>query len=143
VAALLARRTGRPVRCVNDREAEQTDTGNRPSTTQRVTLGARRDGRLTAIVCDADVPLGVGGWEGGPAALFHEMYSCPNVRTVERFAWTNTPAMMAFRAPGHVEGAPSGSIGTRRARRAGGGAGAREWRHRSGARAVDRQPARS
>ena len=105
VAALLARRTGRPVRCVNDREAEQTDTGNRPSTTQRVTLGARRDGRLTAIVCDADVPLGVGGWEGGPAALVHEMYSCPNVRTVERFAWTNTPAMMAFRAPGHVEGA--------------------------------------
>jgi xanthine dehydrogenase YagR molybdenum-binding subunit len=105
VAALLARRTGRPVRCVNDREAEQTDTGNRPSTTQRVTLGARRDGRLTAILCEADVPLGVGGWEGGPAALFHEMYSCPNVRTVERFAWVNTPAMMAFRAPGHVEGA--------------------------------------
>ncbi len=31
VAAMLARRTGRPVRCVNDREAEQTDTGNRPS----------------------------------------------------------------------------------------------------------------
>jgi CO/xanthine dehydrogenase Mo-binding subunit len=105
VAALLARRTGRPVRCVNDREAEQTDSGNRPSTTQRVTLGARRDGRLTAILCEADVPLGVGGWEGGPAALFHEMYSCPNVRTVERFAWVNSPAMMAFRAPGHVEGA--------------------------------------
>jgi xanthine dehydrogenase YagR molybdenum-binding subunit len=104
-AALLARRTGRPVRCVTDREAEQTDTGNRPSTTQRVTLGARRDGRLTAILCEADVPLGIGGWEGGPAGLFREMYSCPNVRTVERFAWVNTPAMMAFRAPGHVEGA--------------------------------------
>jgi xanthine dehydrogenase YagR molybdenum-binding subunit len=104
-AALLARRTRRPVRCVNDREAEQTDTGNRPSTTQRVTLGARRDGRLTAILCEADVPLGVGGWEGGPAGLFHEMYSCPNVRTVESFAWVNTPAMTAFRAPGHVEGA--------------------------------------
>jgi xanthine dehydrogenase YagR molybdenum-binding subunit len=104
-AALLARRTGRPVRCVTDREAEQTDTGNRPCTAQRVTLGARRDGRLTAIVCEADVPLGIGGWEGGPAGLFHEMYSCPNVRTVESFAWVNTPAMTAFRAPGHVEGA--------------------------------------
>ena len=104
-AALLARRTGRPVRCVNDREAEQTDTGNRPCTAQRVTLGAGRDGRLTAIVCEADVPLGIGGWEGGPAGLFHEMYSCPNVRTVESFAWVNTPAMTAFRAPGHVEGA--------------------------------------
>ena len=85
---------------MNDREAEQTDSGNRPSTTQRVTLGARRDGHLTAIACEADVPLGIGGWEGGPASLFHEMYSCPNVRTVERFAFVNTPAMTAFRAPG-------------------------------------------
>lgn len=105
VAALLARRTGRPVRCINDREAEQTDGGNRPLTAQRVTLGARRDGRLTAIVCEADVPLGIGGWEGGPAGIYHELYSCPNVRTVERFAFVNTPAMTAFRAPGHVEGA--------------------------------------
>ncbi len=104
-AAVLARRTGRPVRCINDREAEQTDSGNRPCTSQRVTLGARRDGRLTAIVCDSDVPLGIGGWEGGPAGFYHEMYSCPNVRTVERFAYVNTPAMTAFRAPGHVEGA--------------------------------------
>jgi xanthine dehydrogenase YagR molybdenum-binding subunit len=105
VAALLAKRTGRPVRCINDREAEQTDAGNRPSTEQRVTLGARRDGRLTFIECEADVPLGIGGWEGGPTGFFHEMYSCPNVRTVERFAYVNTPAMTAFRAPGHVEGA--------------------------------------
>jgi xanthine dehydrogenase YagR molybdenum-binding subunit len=105
VAALLAKRTGRPVRCINDREAEQTDAGNRPSTEQRVTLGARRDGRLTVIECEADVPLGIGGWEGGPTGFFHEMYSCPNVRTVERFAYVNTPAMTAFRAPGHVEGA--------------------------------------
>jgi xanthine dehydrogenase YagR molybdenum-binding subunit len=104
-AAILARRTGRPVRCINDREAEQTDSGNRPSTRQRVTLGARRDGRLTAIVCESDVPLGIGGWEGGPAGLYHELYSCPNVRTVERFAYINTPAMTAFRGPGHVEGA--------------------------------------
>ena len=105
VAALLAKRTGRPVRCINDREAEQTDAGNRPSTEQRVTLGASRDGRLTLIECEADVPLGIGGWEGGPTGFFHEMYSCPNVRTVERFAYVNTPAMTAFRAPGHVEGA--------------------------------------
>jgi xanthine dehydrogenase YagR molybdenum-binding subunit len=104
-AALLARRTGRPVRCINDREAEQADTGNRPSTIQRVTLGARHDGRLTAISCEADVPLGIGGWEGGPAGIYREMYSCPNVRTVERFAYVNASAMTAFRAPGHVEGA--------------------------------------
>ncbi|MEO6447359.1 MAG: xanthine dehydrogenase family protein molybdopterin-binding subunit, partial [Gemmatimonadaceae bacterium] len=105
IAALFARRTGHPVRCVLERDEEQTDAGNRPSTRQVVTLGATRDGRLTVIDATCEVPLGAGGWEGGPAAFYREMYSCPNVRTVETFVHVNTPAMMAFRAPGHVEGA--------------------------------------
>jgi xanthine dehydrogenase YagR molybdenum-binding subunit len=104
-AALLARRLGRAVRCVVDRQGEQTDTGNRPCTVQRVTLGATRDGRLTAIELEAGIPLGVSGWEGGPAKIYHELYSCPNVRTSETFAYVNTPGMSAFRAPGHAEGA--------------------------------------
>jgi CO/xanthine dehydrogenase Mo-binding subunit len=105
VAALLARRTGRPVRCINDREGEQLDSGNRPATIQRVTIAARRDGRLTALVNDAVIPLGIDGWLGGPGKIFHELYSCPNVRTTETFVYTNTGAMSSFRAPGHVEGA--------------------------------------
>ena len=105
VAALLARRAGRPVRCINDREGEQVDSGNRPATVQRVRLGATRDGRLTAIDLVADVPLGVSGWQAGPGKFYHQMYSCPNVRTAETFAWVNAGAMSSFRAPGHVEGA--------------------------------------
>lgn len=105
VAALFARRTGRPVRCVNSRRAEQSDSGNRPATTQRVTLGAKKNGVLTAIVMSADVPLGVSGWEGGPAQIYHELYACPNVRTEETFAWVNSSGMQAFRAPGYAEGA--------------------------------------
>ncbi len=105
VAALFARRSGRPVRCLNDREAEQTDAGNRNATVQRVTLAAKRDGRLTAILVEADVPLGVGGWESGPAKIYHELYRCPNVRTAETFGYINAAAMSAFRAPGHAEGA--------------------------------------
>ena len=104
-AALLSRRLGRPVRCIVDREGEQTDTGNRPSTLQRVALGATRDGRLTAISLEAEIPLGISGWEGGPGKMYHELYSCPNVHTSETFAYVNTPGMSAFRAPGHVEGA--------------------------------------
>ena len=104
VAALFARRLGRPVACWFDRAAEQSDTGNRPSSWQRVTLGATRDGRLTAISLEATVPLGIGGWEGGPGEIYHELYACPNVRTHETFAFVNTPAMAAFRAPGHAEG---------------------------------------
>lgn len=104
-AALFARRLGAPVRCVNDREAEQTDAGNRPATIQRVRLGAKRDGTLTAIALEADVPLGISGWEGGPAGIYHELYACPNVRTSVRLVYVNTSAMSSFRAPGHAEGA--------------------------------------
>jgi CO/xanthine dehydrogenase Mo-binding subunit len=105
IAAILARRTGRPVRCINDREGEQVDSGNRPATTQRVTLGAKRDGTLTAIRLSADIPLGISGWEGGPAQFYHDMYRCANVRTEEHFGYINASQMQAFRGPGYVEGA--------------------------------------
>jgi xanthine dehydrogenase YagR molybdenum-binding subunit len=105
IAALLARRTGRPVRCLNDREGEQVDSGNRPATTQRVTIGATRDGTLTAIRLSADIPLGISGWEGGPAQFYHDMYRCANVRTEENFGYINASQMQAFRGPGYVEGA--------------------------------------
>jgi xanthine dehydrogenase YagR molybdenum-binding subunit len=105
VAALLSRAVGRPVRCVNDRRAEQTDAGNRSATIQRVSIGAKRDGTLVAITLEAEACLGAGGWDGGPAHVFHDLYACPNVRTVERFVFTHTGAMASFRAPGSVEGA--------------------------------------
>lgn len=105
VAVALAKKLGRPVRCVVDREGEQMDTGNRPATVQRVTLGAKRDGTLTAIVLDATVGMGIHGWRAGPGRIYHELYRCPNVRTSETFAYTNAGAMSSFRAPGHVEGA--------------------------------------
>lgn len=105
IAAVLARKTGRPVRCMLDREGEQTDAGNRSETIQRVTLGAKRDGTLTAITVDATIALGIGGWLASPAKIYHELYRCANVRSTETFVYTNTGAMASFRAPGHVEGA--------------------------------------
>ncbi|MFM8566651.1 MAG: xanthine dehydrogenase family protein molybdopterin-binding subunit [Gemmatimonadota bacterium] len=104
-AAILARRLRRPVSCVLARAGAQTDSGNRPSTWQRITIGARRDGTLVAIDLDAIIPLGIGGWDGGPGDLFHELYACPNVRTREAFVYVNAGAMASFRAPGHAEGA--------------------------------------
>ena len=105
IAVALARKLGRPVLCMFDREGEQLDAGNRPATIQRVTLGARRDGTLTAIVLDATVPLGIAGWQAGPGAIYRELYACENVRTSETFVYINTSAMSAFRGPGHTEGA--------------------------------------
>lgn len=105
VAALLARRTGRPVACLLDRAGEQVDTGHRPPATIDVTLGATGEGHLTAIVVEAEVAQGTSGWESSVAKIFHELYACPNVRTSETFWYVNTQAMAAFRGPGHTEGA--------------------------------------
>jgi CO/xanthine dehydrogenase Mo-binding subunit len=104
-AVALSRKLGRPVRCIFDREGEQTDAGNRPATIQRVRIGAKRDGTLTAIAVEATIALGIGGWLGGPGRIYHELYRCANVRSAETFVFTNTAAMASFRAPGHVEGA--------------------------------------
>src|SRR3546814_13755297 len=53
VAALAARETRRPVLLELTRRELFHSIGFRPHTEQRVTLGAERDGRLTAIVHEA------------------------------------------------------------------------------------------
>lgn len=104
-AIALAKRLGRPVRCILDREGEQTDAGNRTATTQDVVLAARRDGTLVGITADCTIAFGYSGWFASVAKIFHEIYQCDNVRTSETFVFLNTGAMDSFRAPGHVEGA--------------------------------------
>ena len=104
-AVALARKLGRPVRCLVEREGEQMDTGNRSATVQHVTLAARRDGTLVAISADVVIAWGFHGWQASPAKIYHELYRCPAVRTSETFVYLNTGPMDSFRAPGHVEGA--------------------------------------
>src|SRR5665811_341171 len=48
-AIALSRSAGAPVRLVLDRREEQLDSGNRPGTFQRLKIGARKDGALSAI----------------------------------------------------------------------------------------------
>jgi xanthine dehydrogenase YagR molybdenum-binding subunit len=108
IAALLARETRRPVRCVLDREGENLATGNRNATRQHVRIGARRDGTLTAISAELDVQIGAfrAGGEGSIVdGIYHSLYACRNVRTEQRIFYTHTGPSIAFRAPGYVEGA--------------------------------------
>jgi CO/xanthine dehydrogenase Mo-binding subunit len=104
IAAELAKRTGRPVHCRLDRREENVNSGNRNPTIQKLRLGARADGTLTAIDAEYECLLGWDGWlppTAGPAQM---LYACENVRTVEMGVRLNTPPMDAFRAPGFVEG---------------------------------------
>jgi xanthine dehydrogenase YagR molybdenum-binding subunit len=104
LAAELARRTGRPVRCAFSRREENVVGGNRNSTVQRVTAGARADGTLTALGGEYVCALGARGWLPPTAGPTQLLYACENVRTVEHGAKLNLPPMAAFRAPGFVEG---------------------------------------
>jgi xanthine dehydrogenase YagR molybdenum-binding subunit len=105
LAAQLARETGRPVRLMLDRGEENLASGYRAPTTQRLRIGARRDGTLTAMELDSVSAIGAYGrgvlFVEGPVL---EMYACPNVRTEVRSVFTNTGPARSFRGPGYVEG---------------------------------------
>lgn len=104
VAAELARRTGRPVRCELTRREELLATGNRNATIQRVRAAARADGTLVALEGEFVNAVGWDGWLSPTAGPMQTLYACENVRTVEHGAKTNTAPMAAFRAPGFAEG---------------------------------------
>ena len=103
-AAVLAKKTGRPVRCALTRREENVAAGNRNATIQRLTVAARSDGTITALGGDYVNALGWGGWSASTEGPMKMLYACDNVRTTRHTAKINTPPMKAFRAPGFVEG---------------------------------------
>jgi xanthine dehydrogenase YagR molybdenum-binding subunit len=104
VAAELAKRTGRPVRCALTRREENIAAGNRNATIQRLTAAAKSDGTLTALGGDFVNAIGFSGWSASTEGPMKMLYACENVRTAQYPAKLNLPPMAAFRAPGFVEG---------------------------------------
>jgi CO/xanthine dehydrogenase Mo-binding subunit len=104
VAAELAKRTGRPVRCALTRREENTAAGNRNLTIQRLKVGARSDGTIVALGGEFINGVGWSGWSATTDGPMQMLYSCDNVRTLRHGAKINMPPMKAFRAPGFVEG---------------------------------------
>ena len=104
IAAELAKRTGRPVKCALTRREENTMAGNRNATIQRLKVGAKADGTLTALVGEYVNAVGWDGWNAPTDGPMHTLYECPNVRSKLWGAKLNLPPMKAFRAPGFVEG---------------------------------------
>lgn len=108
LAALLSKQARRPVQLMLDREGENLAVGNRNATVQKVRIGARRDGTLTAIEADIELETGayqVGGEASDVKGIYETLYRCPNVRTTQTGRYTNAGPAVAFRAPGYVEGA--------------------------------------
>jgi xanthine dehydrogenase YagR molybdenum-binding subunit len=103
LAVELSRKARAPVKLMLDRREEHVSAGNRPSSLQRLKIGAKSDGTLTAIKLEA---YGSGGIAAGAGVGFAHstLYPCPNVLTEQYDVFTNTGPSAAFRAPGQVQG---------------------------------------
>lgn len=102
LAAELAKKAQKPVRLILDRRAEHLAGGNRPSSRQRVRLGADKKGKLSAIALESHGSPGVGSG-AGVAGFYGAIYDAPNKLFQEFDVATNTGASAAFRAPGHPQ----------------------------------------
>ena len=102
VAANLSRKANAPVRLMLDRRQEHI-VSNRPDSHQKLRIGAKKDGTLTAIELTSYGTAGVGTGAGtaGPAT---NLYKCPNLHTSEYDVFVNAGPGAAFRAPGHPQG---------------------------------------
>ena len=105
IAPIAAKVVARPVKLVLSRKQMFSMTGHRPYTTQRVAMGASKDGKLTSIIHEAT----------GEAATFETysekvldasrfLHACPNVQTKYRLAKLDVSAPTYTRAPGTVLG---------------------------------------
>lgn len=104
-AALLALKSGRPVKLVYDRAEDMLATTKRHPGIIRHRTGVRRDGRFTAL--QIDVVLDGGAYTTlSPVVLSRGVlhasgpYRCPHVRITGRVMQTNTPPSGAFRGFG-------------------------------------------
>jgi xanthine dehydrogenase YagR molybdenum-binding subunit len=104
IAVQLSRKAGAPVSLALDRAEEQQASGNRPGTWQRLRLGARRDGTLTAMSLLSYGTAGVASG-AGVGNIAQAMYQCPNFEMAQHDVFMHAGPGCAMRAPGNVQGA--------------------------------------
>ena len=104
LAALGARATGRPVKVALARPQICNNATHRPATIQRIRIGTRRDGTITAIGHESwsgDLP---GGGPETAAMQTRLLYGGENRMTAHRLATLDLPEGNAMRAPGEAVG---------------------------------------
>ena len=105
LAAMAARRAGRPVKLVLERPQMFGMVGHRPNTEQRMLLAAARDGALTAVKHNVMASTSFQeDWLETAALVTRMMYAAPNQQTTHRLARMNTGTPTFMRAPGEASG---------------------------------------
>lgn len=100
ICARLARQANAPVKLMLDREEQFLGVGNRPSSVQKIKIGAKRDGTLTACQADSYGTAGIGGGAGVPQPY---IYHFPNFKVTHQDVHINAGASRPMRAPGHPQ----------------------------------------
>uniref|UniRef100_A0A7C4LKT5 Xanthine dehydrogenase family protein molybdopterin-binding subunit n=1 Tax=Schlesneria paludicola TaxID=360056 RepID=A0A7C4LKT5_9PLAN len=107
VAALLSKKSGRPVKLVMDRAAVLQATGPTPGSYIRVKIGVTKDGRLVAA--DAYLAYEAGAFPGSPigpgCSCIFACYDIPHARVEGFDVCVNKPRTNAYRAPGSTNAA--------------------------------------
>lgn len=102
VAAVLSRKSGRPVKIVMAREEVFQATGPTSGSSMTVKMGVTRDGRIVAA--DAVLKFQAGAFPGSPvmnaAMCAFSVYDLENARAVSYDVVSNRPKAAAYRAPG-------------------------------------------
>ncbi|MBV9696179.1 MAG: xanthine dehydrogenase family protein molybdopterin-binding subunit, partial [Gammaproteobacteria bacterium] len=105
LAAMAARKVGRPVKLVLERTEMFGPVGGRPQTEQRIALGARRDGTLIAVSHRVISHTSVLEDFTEPSAKQTRMlYACPNLATEQQLVKLNVGTPTFQRAPGESTG---------------------------------------
>jgi len=105
-AAIMSRRTGRPVKMYMNREEVLIGTGPTSSTYVRCRVGAMNDG--TIVAAEATLAYEAGAFPGSPvgagATCMFASYDVPNLYANALDVVTNKPKCQAYRAPGSPQG---------------------------------------
>ena len=109
ITAILARRSGRPVKIEFTREEEFIAGRSRHATTTKVKVGVKNDGTITAVhattIMDTGAYLSSGPGvvrRAGQGALY--LYRCANTRYDGYLVYTNQPSAGSYRALGAPQG---------------------------------------
>lgn len=104
LAAIGSRILGRPVKVAMQRPLIANNTTHRPSTIQRIRLGATADGKITAIGHDALFANVANGWQESAVVPTRHLYAGANRLTVARMAVHDLPEGSTMRAPCEATG---------------------------------------
>jgi xanthine dehydrogenase YagR molybdenum-binding subunit len=105
LAAMAARHVRRPVRLAMTRPQMFTSNGHREEQEQRIAIGARRDGRLTAIRHEKlSITSPFDDWAEPATGVSSQLYACPNYEGSHRLVHGNTMTPTFTRGPGESAG---------------------------------------